>query len=84
MTTYDYEIKREEARQEAIDWQNSESYCNCSYGELYEYQQYFRKLGEKYNLLDEFRENCICKSRRSTYFPSCFSLGLWYNQISQR
>jgi len=48
-----------EARQKAIDFQNWASGEDLSYGELIEYQEFFRTLGEKFNLLDEFEENGI-------------------------
>ena len=55
-----YEIKKEMARQETIDWQND--FCNhdYTYGELAEFGYYFEKLGKRYGLLKEFRENGIC------------------------
>ena len=55
-----YEIKKEMARQEAIDWQND--FCNhdYTYGELAEFGYYFEKHGRRYGLLKEFRENGIC------------------------
>jgi hypothetical protein len=31
-----------------------------SWGELAYWQEYFEKLGKRYGLLTEFRENCIC------------------------
>lgn len=49
----------EEARQHAIDWQNWASNQNLSYDELAEYQGYFKKLANKFNLTDEFKENGI-------------------------
>ena len=48
------------ARQEAIDWQNDFGNHNYSYGELAEFGYYFEKLGRRYGLLKEFRENGIC------------------------
>lgn len=48
------------ARQEAIDWQNDFGNHNYSYGELVEFGEHFEKLGRKYGLLKEFRENGIC------------------------
>ena len=47
-------------RQEAIDWQNDFAKHNYSYGELAEFGEYFEKLGRRYGLLKEFRENGIC------------------------
>jgi len=49
-----------EARQYAIDWQNWASEQNLSYGELAEWGAVFAKLGEKFNLTEEFKENGIC------------------------
>ena len=48
------------ARQEAIDWQNDVANHNYSYGELAEAAEHFEKLGRRYGLLKEFRENGIC------------------------
>lgn len=55
-----YEIKKEMARQEAIEWRNNLFNHNYSYGELAESVYYFEKLGRRYGLLKEFRENGIC------------------------
>lgn len=55
-----YETKKEMARQEAIDWQNDFCNHNYSYGELAEFGCHFEKLGKRYGLLKEFRENGIC------------------------
>lgn len=50
---------KEEARDEAIEWQNWASNQNLSYGELAQYQNYFTKLARKFGLLREFKENGI-------------------------
>ena len=50
---------KEDARQEAIDWQIWVSEQNLSYGELAEYQDYFTKLARRFGLTKEFRENGI-------------------------
>ena len=55
-----YEEKKERVRQEAIDWQNEFCNHNYSYGELTKFGYYFEKLGRRYGLLKEFRENGIC------------------------
>ena len=55
-----YEIKKEMARQEAIEWQNNLFNHNYTYGELAEFGYHFEKLGRRYGLLKEFRENGIC------------------------
>ena len=55
-----YARKKAFARQEAIDWQNDFAEHNYSYGELCEFAEHFEKLGRRYGLLKEFRENGIC------------------------
>lgn len=55
-----YQIAKENARQKAIDWQGCFSETSMSWGELAYWQEYFKKLGKRYGLLTEFRENCIC------------------------
>ena len=55
-----YATKKAVARQEAIDWQDDFRNHNYSYGELAEFGYHFEKLGRKYGLLKEFRENGIC------------------------
>ena len=55
----DYQKKKNEARNKAIDWQLYESDYPYSYGGLLILQEYFFKLGKRYGLLKEFRENGI-------------------------
>lgn len=55
-----YQIAKENARQKAIDWQANFASENYSWGELAYWQEHFEKLGKRYGLLTEFRENCIC------------------------
>lgn len=54
-----YQIKKYEAREEAINWQFEASEKNYSYGELAEIESYFYKMGKRYGLLKEFKENAI-------------------------
>lgn len=54
-----YQKRKEAARQEAIDWQSEASEQNLSYGELAEIGNFFYKLGKRFGLLREFRENAI-------------------------
>lgn len=54
-----YREQKENARQIAIDWQAKASETAMSYGELAETGDYFYRLGKKYGLLTEFRENAI-------------------------
>lgn len=55
-----YQRAKQRARDKAIEWQ--ENFCeqNYSYEELVVWQEYFERLGKRYGLLTEFRENCIC------------------------
>lgn len=55
-----YARKKASARQEAIDWQKDVANHDYSYGELAEFVMHFEKLGKRYGLLKEFRENGIC------------------------
>ena len=55
-----YATKKAVARQEAIDWQNDFGNHNYSYEEMQEAAEHFEKLGRRYGLLKEFRENGIC------------------------
>ena len=54
-----YQIGKEKARQEAMDWQLD--FCNHDYswGELAFFENYFTKLAKRYGLVKEFKENCI-------------------------
>ena len=60
MAKKSYQEMKEQVRQEAIDWQDEASEQNLSYGELAEAAEHFEKLGRRYGLLQEFRENGIC------------------------
>lgn len=54
-----YKERKEEIRQQAIEWQQdfeNQGYC---WGDLIIYQQYFEELGKRYGLLKEFKENGI-------------------------
>lgn len=55
-----YAKKKAVARQEAIYWQNNPFQDSRSYEEIQEAAEYFEKLGKRYGLLKEFRENGIC------------------------
>lgn len=54
-----YEQKKKEARQKAIDWQKENEISRKSYSQLINESAYFEKLGRRYGLLREFRENAI-------------------------
>lgn len=50
---------QDEARQYAIDWQKWVAEQSLSYGELAYWQGVFLALGEKFDLLEEYRDNGI-------------------------
>jgi hypothetical protein len=54
-----YQKRKESARQEAIDWQLENSDYPYSYEGLSIIGNYFYKIGKRYGLLREFRENAI-------------------------
>lgn len=54
-----YAEKKEQIRQQAMDWQSDFCNHNYSYGELAFYSVYFEKMGRRYGLIKEFRENAI-------------------------
>lgn len=55
-----YRENKERIRQKAIEWQLDFCNHNYSWGELAEWQEYFYKMGKRYGLLKEFKENGIC------------------------
>lgn len=54
-----YSILKEKAREKAILYQLEYIDKNMSYSEAAYYSDMFYKLGKRYGLLKEFRENCI-------------------------
>lgn len=55
-----YQIGKDHARDEAITWSEDAAQRSMSWGELVQAKAYFERLGRRYGLLREFRENCIC------------------------
>ena len=55
-----YQQMKEKVRNAAIDWQRSFESCLYSLEEVAEWQGKFERLGKRYGLLREFRENGIC------------------------
>lgn len=49
----------EEARQQAIAWQQWQSEQSLSYGEVAEWEDHFTAIAKKFNLTEEFKENGI-------------------------
>lgn len=54
-----YAERKANVSEKAIDWQYEASEQDLSYGELAEAGDYFYKMGKRYGLLREFRENGI-------------------------
>lgn len=54
-----YAINKQRARDKAIMWQSMFGENSYSWGELFTFSDYFTKLGKRYGLLREFRENGI-------------------------
>lgn len=55
-----YQEMKEKARQSAIDWQHDLDNHSYSWGEMADFCAHFERLGRRYGLLREFRENGIC------------------------
>ena len=54
-----YETRKEQARETAIEWQLGFAENDYSYLDLAQFGDYFEKIGRRYGLLKEFRENGI-------------------------
>ena len=54
-----YQKQKEAARQHAIEWQLENGERNMYMSELAEVGEYFARLGRRFGLLREFRENAI-------------------------
>ena len=57
--TGEYQRRKEQARRTAQEWQRRFSDSSHSWAELAEDAQRFERLGRRYGLLREFRENGI-------------------------
>lgn len=58
-----YQERQESLRELAIDFQynnDGDTDIQLSYSELADASDFFERMGRKYGLLREFRENCIC------------------------
>lgn len=55
-----YQERKEDAREKAIDFQSAAALVNLSYGELATLQDFFENAARRYGLIREFRENAIC------------------------
>jgi hypothetical protein len=51
---------QDEAREHAIEWQHWAGEQDLSYYEVAEWQGYFLELAERFDLVEEFKENGIC------------------------
>ena len=54
-----YTEHKEKARNEAIEWQHDFANHDYYWSELAEFSAHFEKLGRRYGLLREFKENGI-------------------------
>ena len=54
-----YQREKQRARNKAVEWQNTFSEHSYSCGELAYWGDYFNRLGKRYGLTREFRENGI-------------------------
>lgn len=54
-----YAERKTRAREEAIEWQADFPNHNYYWSEMADFYDYFYKLGKRYGLLREFRENAI-------------------------
>ncbi len=54
-----YQQKKEEARDEAVRWFYNITDKQLFMSEVADYEEYFKRLGKRYGLLKEFRENGI-------------------------
>ena len=59
MDVQPYKEGKERAREKAMEWQEKARESNYSYGDIAEAGNHFYKLGKRYGLLKEFRENGI-------------------------
>ena len=55
-----YQQFKAQAREQEIEWQNDFNNHNYHQSELAEQAKHFEKLGKRYGLLKEFKENGIC------------------------
>lgn len=54
-----YAEQKQNARQRAIDWQEWQAGQSLSQGEYADFENYFTRLGRRFGLLREFKENAI-------------------------
>ena len=54
-----YTKMKARVKDQAIEWQREFSNHHYSWSELFNWQEYFRKMGKRYGLLTEFKENGI-------------------------
>ena len=55
-----YQAKKEDLRQQAIDYSNIQSVLTLYWSEVAEISNFFKRNGKRYGLLKEFQENGIC------------------------
>ena len=55
----EYQKRKTSARNRAAEWQSDFENHNYTWGEISDIQDSFRKIGKRYGLLKEFKENGI-------------------------
>lgn len=55
-----YQICKENARAEAVGFSSTLANANLSWADIARYEKRFQRLGKRYGLLREFRENGLC------------------------
>lgn len=55
-----YKEQKENLRNFAIEWQQDAAENNLSWTEMIYWQGWFERMGRRFGLLNEFRENGIC------------------------
>lgn len=54
-----YELEKEKAREEAINWQHDFANHDYSWDELAKWREHFYTLAKQYELIHEFQENGV-------------------------
>lgn len=54
-----YSERKESVRSIAVDWSNTDTYP-LSWAEEHRVTEWFDRMGKRYGLLEEFRENGLC------------------------
>lgn len=55
-----YQIGKKKAQAQAVSFSNTFANTNLSWADIARYEKRFQRLGKRYGLLREFRENGLC------------------------